>query len=66
MAQKDVTVTFKADAKNAIGLIKKEKFIKAFNGLEADDQRRIAEIMENKKALQGLAENWDLLQGMFQ
>lgn len=65
MPQKDLTVTFKADAKNAIGLINKEKFIKAFNNLEADDQRRIAEIIGNKKALQGLAENWSLLQGMF-
>jgi len=65
MPEKDVTVTFKANAKNAIGLINKEKFIKAFNDLEADDQRRIAEIIANKKALQGLAQNWDLLQGMF-
>lgn len=65
MPQKDLTVTFKADAKNAIGLINKDKFIKAFNNLEADDQRRIAEIIENKTWLQKLAENWSLLQGMF-
>lgn len=65
MPQKDIIITIKVDAPNAIGLINKEKFADAWNNITADDQKRIFEIMKNKKALSGLAENWNLLQGMF-
>lgn len=65
MPQKDINITIKVDATNAIGIINKEKFAKAWNEISAEDQKRIFEIMKNKKALSGLAENWGLLQGMF-
>lgn len=65
MPQKDITVTIKVEAPNAIGIINKEKFAEAWSNLKADDQKRIFEIMKNQNALKGLKENWGLLQGMF-
>lgn len=65
MPEKNLTVTFKVEASNALALRDKEKFIENFSKITAEDQRRISKIMANEKALAGLAENWSLLEGMF-
>ena len=65
MPEKNLTVTFKVEASNALALRDKEKFIENFSKINAEDQRRISKIMANEKALAGLAENWSLLEGMF-
>lgn len=65
MPEKDLTVTFTAEADNPLALRDKEKFVDNFNKLTADDQRRLNKIMSNPKALAGLAENWELLESMF-
>lgn len=42
-----------------------ETTIKKFAKLNVDDRSRIAQLIESPKALQGLADNWGVLEGMF-
>ena len=58
-----VKITVKADT--VVRMAEKEKMLTAFSELNAEDQKRLTEIMKNPKALKGLADNWLMLKAMF-
>ena len=65
MESKIVNVAVKVDADTMVSVKSKETLLKRISDLPQADQERIIKICENPKALQGLAENWQFLQGMF-
>lgn len=62
---KEITVTIKLDDNIPARAKTIEALLKRIHDLPQADQERIIAICENPKALKGLADNWQLLQGMF-
>ncbi|HEX8269767.1 MAG TPA: hypothetical protein VF581_07735 [Flavobacterium sp.] len=65
MPDKVITVKLHIDADTPFRLKDKEALLKRISNLAADDQQRIIQICDSPKALQSLAENWQMLQSLF-
>lgn len=65
MPEKIISVQVKVSADTMVSLKAKENLLTRISNLPKADQERIIKICENPKALQGLAQHWDMLQGMF-
>lgn len=61
MPEKIITVSFKVSGETIARVKDKENLLLAFSNLDADDQKRMTEIMTSKEALKGLKDNWSFL-----
>lgn len=62
---KEITVTLKIKADSPFSMKSKVELFEKISRLEQDDQERIFEICNSKKALQTLKEKWSMLKMMF-
>ena len=63
--EQDHTVIIRLKAATTFRMKDKVALLNNVSNLKAEDQERILKICNNPKALQGLAENWAMLQSMF-
>lgn len=63
MPQTNITIT--AEVKSAADKSSLEKTIQQLAALPFEDRDRIAQIINNKKALKALADKWTMLKMMF-
>lgn len=61
MASKIVKVEIKVDENDSTRLKDKVKVLENFSKANADDQKRLLEIMGSEKYLKALADNWETL-----
>jgi hypothetical protein len=61
----EIKITLRIKGETPFRIKDKVTMFEAFSRLSADDQQRMTEIMKSPAALKGLAEHWNMLQGMF-
>lgn len=65
MVEKEIQITIRIKADTVFRLKDKVALLENVSRLNAEDQDRILQIINNPKALKGLEKNWNMLKVMF-